>query len=40
MLMKKKDKDKKLKEWVKKGGRDNSKKDFLTLLKRAVSSKV
>lgn len=39
-MMKRKEKDKKLKEWVKKGGRENSKKDFSTLLKRAVSSKV
>ncbi len=31
-------KDKKLQEFVKKGGREDSKKDFLTLLKRAVSS--
>lgn len=36
--MKKKDKDKRLKEYVKKGGREGSKKDFVTLLKRAVSS--
>ncbi len=33
--MKKKDKDKKLKEFIKKGGREGSKKDFLSLLKRA-----
>lgn len=31
-----KDKDKKLKEWLKKGGREGSRKDFLTVLKRAV----
>ena len=31
-------KDKKLKSWLKKSGRDNAKKDFLTLLKRAVSA--
>lgn len=30
-------KDKKLKDWLKKGGRDGAKKNFLTLLKRAVS---
>ncbi len=28
--------DKKLKNWLKSGGREGSKKDFLTLLKRAV----
>ena len=33
-------KDKKLKNWLKKGGRESSKQDFLTLLKRAVSVKV
>lgn len=31
-----KDQDKQLKEKLKKGGREGSKKDFLTLLKRAV----
>ena len=31
-------KDKKLKNYLKKDGRDNAKKDFLTLLKRAVSA--
>ena len=31
-------KDKKLKEFLKKGGRANAKIDFLTLLKRAVSA--
>lgn len=30
------EKDKKLKDWLKAGGREGSKKDFLTLLKRAV----
>lgn len=30
-------KDKKLKNWLKQGGREGTKKDFLTLLKRAVS---
>jgi len=29
-------KDKKLRDWLKKGGREGSKKDFLTLLKKAV----
>ena len=33
-----KEKDKKLRNWFVRGGRDNSKKDFLTLLKRAVSA--
>lgn len=32
--------DKRLKHWVKQGGREGSKKDFATLLKRAVTSKV
>lgn len=31
-------KDKKLREFLVKGGREGSKKDFLTLLKRAVRS--
>ena len=31
-------KDKKLKDYLKQGGRTNAKADFLTLLKRAVSS--
>lgn len=31
-------KDKKLRDFLKKGGREGSKKDFLTLLKQAVSS--
>lgn len=31
-------KDKKLKDWLKKGSRGNAKVDFLTLLKRAVSA--
>jgi len=31
---------KKLRDWFVKGGRDNSKKDFLTLLKQAATSKV
>lgn len=30
--------EKKLKNWLKKGGRENAKKDFISLLKRAVSS--
>jgi len=36
--MKKKftNKDKKLRDWLKKGGREDSKKDFFTLLKKAV----
>lgn len=29
-------KDKKLREWVMKSGREGAKKDFFTLLKRAV----
>ncbi len=33
-------KDQKLKSWFKKGGREGSRKDFFTLLKRAVSVKV
>lgn len=33
-------KGKKLKIWLKKGGREGSKLDFLTLLKRVVSVKV
>jgi len=33
-------KDKKLKNWLKQGGREDSKQDFLTLLKRAVFLKV
>lgn len=32
------EKDKRLNGWLKKGGREGSKKDFLTLLKRAVTS--
>lgn len=32
-------KDKKPRNWSVKGGRENSKKDFLTLLKRAVSTR-
>lgn len=31
-----KDKDKKLTDYLRKGGREDSKKDFLTLLKKAV----
>lgn len=31
-------KDKKIKKWLKQGGREGSKQDFLTLLKRAVRS--
>ncbi len=31
-------KDKKLKNWLKQGGAEGAKKDFLTLLKRAVST--
>jgi hypothetical protein len=34
------EKDKKLKEWLKQGGREGTKQDFLTLLKRAVPSKA
>lgn len=34
------EKDEKLKSWLKAGGREGAKKDFLTLLKRAVTSKV
>lgn len=34
-----KDKDNKLKDFIKKGGRKGAKKDFLTLLKKAVTSK-
>lgn len=30
--------DKKLKQWLKTGGRVGAKRDFLTLLKRAVTS--
>ena len=30
-------KDKKLRDWLSKGGREGSKQDLLTLLKRAVS---
>ncbi len=33
-------KDKKLRDWFVKGGREGSKQDFFTLLKRAVSVKV
>lgn len=33
-------KDKKVRNWLKQGGREGSKKDFLTLLKRAVTSKA
>lgn len=33
-------KDKKLKNWLKKGGREGAKQDFLTLLKRAVSTRA
>lgn len=29
------EKDKKLKEWLKQGGREGAKKDFFSLLKRA-----
>ena len=32
-------KDKKLLEWVKKGGREGAKKDFLSLLKQAAQPK-
>ncbi len=32
-------KDQKLRDFLKKGGRENSKKDFLTLLKRATGTK-
>lgn len=31
-------KDKAIKDWLKKGGRREAKKDFLTLLKRAVKT--
>lgn len=31
-------KDKNLIRWLKKGGRNNSKKDFLTILKRTTNS--
>jgi hypothetical protein len=31
-------KDQKLKNWLKQGGREDSKRDFLTLLKRAGRS--
>lgn len=30
-------KDKQLKQWLKNGGREGAKKDFLTLLRKAVS---
>ena len=33
-------KDKKLRDFLVKGGREGSKKDFFTLLKRAVTSKA
>ncbi len=33
-----KDKDKKLKEFIKQGGRKGAKKDFFKLLKKAVTS--
>ncbi len=33
-------KDKKLRDFLVKGGREGAKKDFFTLLKRAVSSKA
>ena len=34
-----KDKDKKIKDFIKKGGRKGAKKDFFTLLKKAVTSR-
>lgn len=36
-MKKQKKKDKQLKSWLKAGGREGAKKDFLILLKRAVS---
>lgn len=39
-MKKRKIQDQKLKSWLKKGGREGSKQDFFSLLKRAVSVKV
>lgn len=33
-------KDKKLKNWLKKGGREGAKQDFLRLLKRSATSRA
>lgn len=39
-MTKTKIKDQRLKSWLKKGGREGSRKDFFTLLKRSVSVRV